>query len=106
MFQGYSRLTPKGVIPSTKTAGAAATADDWPTYRFSSMRSAVTTATTPEALNTKWTVDIGSHPTAPVVAGDSVYVADRDADTLMALDRMSGATRWSREGGLKSEGEQ
>ncbi|MEO6785100.1 MAG: PQQ-binding-like beta-propeller repeat protein, partial [Chthoniobacteraceae bacterium] len=78
-----------------KTSGAAATADDWPSYRFSAMRSAVTTVTTPTALDTKWTANIGSHPTAPVVAGDTVYVADREGYTLFALDRENGKARWT-----------
>ena len=48
-----------------------------------------------ESLSPKWKVDIGSHPTAPVVAGDSVYVADRDSYTLYSLDRETGKTRWT-----------
>lgn len=75
--------------------GTAASADDWPTYRYSSMRSGVSPGRTPEELATRWKVDVGSHPTAPVVAGDSVYVADRDGYTLYSLDRDSGETRWS-----------
>ena len=76
-------------------AGAATTASDWPTYRYSSMRSAIATAPTAESLAPKWNVDIGSQPTAPVVAGDTVYVADRDNYTLHALDRENGNTRWT-----------
>jgi outer membrane protein assembly factor BamB len=75
--------------------GAAASADDWPSYRGSSTRSGVTTSSAPATLVKKWKVDIGSHPTAPVVAGDSVYVADRDAYILYALDRETGETRWT-----------
>ncbi|TWT91199.1 outer membrane protein assembly factor BamB family protein [Neorhodopirellula pilleata] len=76
-------------------AGAAATIGDWPTYRYSSTRSGITSTSTPETLATRWKVDIGSHPTAPVVAGDSVYVADRDGYTLYSLDRETGVARWS-----------
>lgn len=75
--------------------GTAASPDDWPTYRYSSMRSGVSPGRTPEELATRWKVDIGAHPTAPVVAGDSVYVADRDGYTVYSLDRDSGETRWS-----------
>jgi outer membrane protein assembly factor BamB len=74
--------------------GAAATVADWPTYRYSNRRSAVAAATTAESLSPKWKVDIGSQPTAPVVAGDTVYVAERDCYTLHALDRETGRTRW------------
>jgi outer membrane protein assembly factor BamB len=75
--------------------GAAANANDWPSYRYSSMRSGVAAGTTPQELATQWKINIGSRPTAPVVAGDSVYVADRDGYTLFALDRKSGETRWT-----------
>ena len=78
-----------------KADGTAATVDDWPTYRYSSERSGVTPTNTPQSLTTQWKIDIGSHPTAPVVAGASVYVADRDAYTLYSLDRETGQTRWS-----------
>jgi outer membrane protein assembly factor BamB len=78
-----------------KTGGPAATAADWPSYRYSSMRSAVTSATTPKELAPRWQVDIGSQPTAPTVAGDTVYVADRDSHTLHALNRETGQTRWT-----------
>ena len=44
----------------------------------------------PEELATKWKVNVGSHPTAPVVAGESVYVADRDGYTLYSLNRENG----------------
>lgn len=74
---------------------APATEDDWPTYRYSSMRSAVTNADAPRAIKEAWQVSIGSHPTAPVVAGDHVYVAARDDYTLYALDRRSGEPRWT-----------
>ncbi len=74
---------------------AVSTADDWPTYRYSAMRSGVAPGRTAEAVTTKWRVDIGSHPTAPVVAGDRVYVADRDSHTLHALNRESGETCWT-----------
>ncbi|QDV41162.1 outer membrane biogenesis protein BamB [Stieleria neptunia] len=75
--------------------GAAASADDWPTYRYANTRSGIAPGRTPEQLSAKWNVDIGSHPTAPVVAGDSVYVADRDGYTLYSLDRENGDIRWT-----------
>ena len=78
-----------------KTAGPAATEADWPTYRYSGMRSAVTSAATPVELAPLWRVDIGARPTAPTVAGEVVFVADRDSHILYALDRETGKTRWT-----------
>ncbi|MBT4818559.1 MAG: PQQ-binding-like beta-propeller repeat protein, partial [Lentisphaerae bacterium] len=68
---------------------------DWPTYRYSSARSAVSGIAVPTKISRKWKVTIGSHPTAPVVAGQHVYVADRDGYALYALDRSNGKTRWT-----------
>ncbi|MDF1813743.1 MAG: PQQ-binding-like beta-propeller repeat protein [Verrucomicrobiales bacterium] len=78
-----------------KVAAIEPNPEDWPSYRYSGMRSGVTPATAPVALDTKWKVDIGSQPTAPVVAGDNVYIADRDSYTLYSLARESGETRWT-----------
>ncbi|PAY21339.1 hypothetical protein CKO51_01810 [Rhodopirellula sp. SM50] len=75
--------------------GPAASADDWPTYRYSNSRSGITSGRTPDELVAKWNVDLGSHPTAPVVAGDNVYVADRDGYTLYSLHREDGTIGWS-----------
>jgi outer membrane protein assembly factor BamB len=75
--------------------GTDATPTDWPTYRYSSMRSAVAAAPAAVSLSPKWKVDIGSRPTAPVVASDTVYVAERDSYTLHALDREAGKARWT-----------
>lgn len=88
------RLT-KGPAFAKTSAKSATTANDWPTYRYSGMRSGVIPATTPQKLTRRWQVDIGSQPTAPTVAGGAVYVADRDSHTLHALDRETGRTRWT-----------
>ena len=94
------KLTPRltkgpafGRITNRPAIGPAA--GSWPTYRYSSMRSGVTPATTPQRLTPRWQVDIGSQPTAPTVAGNTVYVAERDSHTLHALNRETGRTRWT-----------
>lgn len=77
------------------SGGPAATAEDWPTYRGSRARGSVTSASPPRQLARKWKASVGPTPTAPVVAGDAVYVASRETHTLVALDRTSGEQRWS-----------
>jgi outer membrane protein assembly factor BamB len=89
------RLTKGPAFDKPTNGPAAGSTADWPTYRYSGMRSGVTPATTPQKLTPRWQVDIGSQPTAPTVAGDTVYVADRDSHTLHALDRETGQTRWT-----------
>ncbi|MCK4960371.1 MAG: PQQ-binding-like beta-propeller repeat protein, partial [Planctomycetes bacterium] len=77
------------------TGGGAATAGDWPAYRGSSMRSAVTDIEAPTQIAKKWKAEIGPHPTAPVVVGDSVYVASRETHTIVALNSTTGDKRWT-----------
>jgi outer membrane protein assembly factor BamB len=85
----------QGPAFGTVTNGVDATLYDWPTYRYSSVRSAVSAAPAAASVVTKWDVDIGSNPTAPVIANDTVYVADRDTYILYALNREDGTTRWT-----------
>ena len=53
--------------------------DDWPTYRRDNARRAVTSVALPDKVQSAWTVQLGTAdlPTAPVAAGDMVFVADR-----------------------------
>ena len=84
--------------------GDASSAEDWPSYRGSGARGGITTSSTPTAVAIQWTANIGARPTAPVVSGDSVYVADRSGNTVYALERTTGKKRWSfiSEGGIDS----
>ncbi len=66
----------------------------WPTYRGNIARSGATTSQVAEKLTTKWEAAIGQGITAPVVAGDKVYVAQKDAYTVHCLDRTTGRTVW------------
>jgi outer membrane protein assembly factor BamB len=53
--------------------------NDWPSYRGDNARSDVTQVSIPEAVKLAWTVEVSSNtlPTAPVVAGNIVFIADR-----------------------------
>ena len=53
--------------------------NDWPSYRGDNARSDVTHVSIPEAVKLAWTAEVSSNtlPTAPVVAGDIVFIADR-----------------------------
>mgnify|MGYP003634719045 CR=1 FL=1 len=68
---------------------------DWPTYRQSGARSGIGRASLPTKLKTKWQVNIGENPTAPVIVGQHLYVAARDAHMLHCLDRETGETVWT-----------
>ncbi|MFH1023885.1 MAG: PQQ-binding-like beta-propeller repeat protein, partial [Planctomycetota bacterium] len=97
------------------TAAAMPADGEWPTFRHDSRRSGGTTETVSvplrelwsvalkehaspqEVLNEDWAVDpIGGDPlTAPVAAGDRVYVGVTDAHRLVALDAGTGKVVWS-----------
>lgn len=72
-----------------------ATENDWPTFRANASRQGSTACRVPVTVTQTWQASLGGRLTAPVAAGDHVYVARRDQYTLYALDRESGAVRWS-----------
>ncbi len=93
----------------------AAVGDDWPMFRHDEFRSGGTHAAAPTKLETLWTADIAaSGPSyksglatewvdnpwtagpvsAPVIARGMVFVAQCDAQRLVALDGASGKQRW------------
>ncbi|NQT37644.1 MAG: PQQ-like beta-propeller repeat protein, partial [Planctomycetes bacterium] len=68
--------------------------NDWPTYRGNIARSGATGAQVADKLTTKWEAAIGPGITAPVVADDKIYVAEKDAYTVHCLDRSNGQPVW------------
>jgi outer membrane protein assembly factor BamB len=72
----------------------AADAADWTSYRGGNARNDLSAVKIPSAVKLDWTTDItlSDLPTAPVVAGGFVFVADRTG-TVHAFDR-SGKRVW------------
>ncbi|GAB6166069.1 hypothetical protein JCM19992_20690 [Thermostilla marina] len=71
-----------------------ATAADWPTYRHDAARSGRTGSAGPVALTPQWQVNVSTRPSAPVIAGGRLYVADVDAHAVCAFDVRSGSLLW------------
>ncbi|MBC8354368.1 MAG: PQQ-binding-like beta-propeller repeat protein [Planctomycetes bacterium] len=69
-------------------------ATDWVTYRANNSRSDTIDRKLPDAVKVKWKVDIceSELPTAPIVAGGLVFIADRTG-VVRALD-MNGKLVW------------
>jgi outer membrane protein assembly factor BamB len=66
---------------------------DWTTYQGNNRRMSHTNVNIPEEIETKWSIDVTtSMPTAPVVAGDMVFVADRKG-VVQAIDA-NGEQKW------------
>ena len=68
---------------------------DWSSYRGNNSRSDVTPVELPASVQLQWKVDVSAAelPTAPVVAGELVFVADR-AGAVRAIDR-TGKLVWT-----------
>jgi outer membrane protein assembly factor BamB len=69
--------------------------EDWPAYRGDIARSGSVDTAVGETLNSQWEVDLAGELTAPVAAGDRVYVASKDTHTVFALGIDDGKTKWS-----------
>ncbi len=68
---------------------------DWPTYRHDAARSGATAAEVPAELKPAWTTQLGTAPSAPVVAGGKVFVAAVEQHRVGALDAEDGRLLWS-----------
>ena len=68
---------------------------DWPCYQGDNQHSAVTSVALPAQANRKWSFQPSTptRPTAPVAAGNMVFVGD-DCGGLRALDAISGKAKW------------
>jgi len=70
------------------------TSPDWPLYRRDARRSGASTVSIAPTLQMKWCTGAGSSITAPIVAGDKVFCADKDGHTVTALNRQNGSIAW------------
>jgi outer membrane protein assembly factor BamB len=69
--------------------------EDWPTYRHNPARSGTTAAEVPSRLEPLWEAEIGTVPSAPVIAEGKVFVAAVDEHRVCALDAANGRLLWS-----------
>ena len=69
---------------------------DWPMYRADNSRTGITTATVPASPHLLWTFapETDFAPTAPVMAGGSVFLGGSDG-IVRALDASTGKPRWT-----------
>lgn len=98
--------------PAFGAAGAETKKDDWPVYFHDAERSAVAEGKLPDAMGIAWKAQVLQSPTngssveawksrlesglsAPVVAGDRVYVSASDEGLVLALDAAQGNVVWS-----------
>ena len=72
-------------------------AHDWPTFRQDDMRKAHVEFNLPEKLRLLWTHQLpgAQQLGAPVVAGETLVVADDGSHRVVAIDIETGDTKWS-----------
>ncbi|MEN6503603.1 MAG: PQQ-binding-like beta-propeller repeat protein [Planctomycetaceae bacterium] len=76
-------------------AGAAAAADDWPTYRHDNARSGAASTVVPADARQQWKRTLGGRLSAPTIAAGKVFVAAIDAHAVHALDAADGKSLWT-----------
>jgi outer membrane protein assembly factor BamB len=110
-FNGYFALsaeTPDTLEPSTNTAIERGPAfhripahstqnpkDDWPMHRRDIRRSGATETNVPVNLSTKWQIELSSNGSQPVVAGNRLWVAEKDAHRIRCLNAVEGKDIWT-----------
>lgn len=67
----------------------------WPTYRHDAARSGHTTTPVPASLAPRWELRLSGRLTPPVIADGLVFVAQVDAQTVVAVDESLGGIRWT-----------
>jgi len=69
-------------------------ADDWPMYRHDPRRSGRSNMTMPDKLKEQWKAALRAPITPPVVADQTLIVAEKDAHTVHAMDARTGDKLW------------
>ena len=67
----------------------------WPTYRHDVARSGSTSEELTAELVDAWSTELGGPLTAPVISNGRVFVAQKEAHTVWALDSENGEPLWS-----------
>jgi len=69
--------------------------DEWPTFRHDNARSCSSKTALSPNLKTRWSTKVGNNLSAVTVAQGKLFVADKDAHALHALDAASGRHAWT-----------
>ena len=72
-----------------------ATADDWPMYRRHGDRSGSTKTVIPTELGEAWAVKLACRASQPVIVGNRLWVAEKDAHRIRCLNPADGRDIWS-----------
>jgi outer membrane protein assembly factor BamB len=68
---------------------------DWPMYRHNGQRSGSIKTAVPAQPVKQWEAKLGSKATPPVIVGDRLWIAEKDAHRIRCLDANTGKDVWS-----------
>jgi outer membrane protein assembly factor BamB len=69
--------------------------NDWPMYRHDVRRSGWTKTAVPTELSKQWEVELACQGSQPVIVGDRLWVAEKDAHRIRCLSAANGQDVWS-----------
>ncbi len=69
--------------------------DDWPMYRHDVRRSGCSKAAVPAELSQTWAAKLACQGSPPVLVGDRLWVAEKDAHRIRCLGAADGKALWS-----------
>ena len=84
----YGKIDPQSAIHNPQS-------DDWPMHRRDARRSGSTKTAVPVELGTRWEAKLDSLGSPPVVVGDRLWVAEKDAHRIRCLSAGNGKGVWS-----------
>ncbi|HUU23275.1 MAG TPA: PQQ-binding-like beta-propeller repeat protein, partial [Phycisphaerae bacterium] len=88
----YGKVEPSSPMGNRKSETANV---DWPCYRHDTLRSGSTTAAVPAELTRRWEIDLACRGTQPVIVGERLWVAEKDAHRIRCLSAGTGKDLWS-----------
>jgi len=68
---------------------------DWPMYRHDPLRSGAAKGAVPTELTKLWEVTLSREAAQPIVVGDRLFVAEKDAHRIRCLDARDGRAVWA-----------
>ena len=92
-YGGISDLKSPGFAKATP--GKQISEGDWPMYRRDGQRSGSTKTAVPAELSTKWEAKLTCRASQPVVVGERLWVAQKDAHRVRCLNSADGKDVWS-----------
>jgi len=79
----------------THAPSSIADSSDWPMYRRDGQRSGATRMALPAELGKQWEAELTCQGSQPVIVGDRLYVAEKDAHRVRCLNTADGRNVWS-----------